>query len=610
MPPASPDPDLLVINTIRTLAMDAVQAANSGHPGTPMALAPVAYCLWQDFLRFDPDDPIWPNRDRFVLSNGHASMLLYSLLHLAGRQGGQHGVRAAGRACRSRWTTSSTSASSTASAPATRSTAGPAGVETTTGPLGQGVATSVGMAIAGRWLAAHYNRPGFELFDYRRLRPLRRRRHDGRDLQRGGLARRASQAVEPLLDLRQQPHHDRGQHRAWRSARTSPPASSATAGTSTRVGDANDLAPCSAAPSRRSRTRRDRPTLIIVRQPHRLRRAAQAGHRRRPRRAAGRGRDPADQSGSTAGPRTPSSSCPTGSASTSPRGSASAGESCATHGPRAWTSTGNEHPELADELERMQHRQLPDGWDQRPAHLPAPTPRAWPVARPRARCSTRSRKNLPWLIGGSGRPGALHQDPAHLRRRRRLRGRQPRRPQPALRHPRARHGRGRSTACRSSKMRRFGSGFLIFSDYARPAIRLSAHHGDPRHLRLHARLHRRRARTAPPTSRSSSSPSLRAIPGLITIRPADANEVVEAWRVIMQLCSTSRRCWCSPGRPCRRSTGASTPRPSGLARGAYVLADADGRPARRDPDRHRQRSVPLRPGVRAARRRGGQAPGW
>src|SRR5437667_10957939 len=165
MSPQSQSADLLVINTVRTLAMDAVQVANSGHPGTPMALAPVVYCLWQDFLRFDPEDPIWPNRDRFVLSNGHASLLLYSMLHLTGvkavnsqyeRQGElsvklediKH-FRQLDSKCPGhpeyRWTS---------------------GVETTTGPLGQGVATSVGMAIAGRWQAAYFNRPGFELFDY------------------------------------------------------------------------------------------------------------------------------------------------------------------------------------------------------------------------------------------------------------------------------------------------------------------------------------------------------------------------------------------------------------------------------------------------------------
>src|SRR4249919_3934814 len=158
--------DQLCINTIRTLSMDAVQQANSGHPGTPMALAPVAYCLWQRFLRFDPQDPVWPNRDRFVLSSGHCSMLLYSLLHLTGVKAvnpqyellGQPAVtlddiksfRQLGSKCPGHpeylWTS---------------------GVEATTGPLGQGVAMSVGMAIAERWAANRYNRPSFDIFDYR-----------------------------------------------------------------------------------------------------------------------------------------------------------------------------------------------------------------------------------------------------------------------------------------------------------------------------------------------------------------------------------------------------------------------------------------------------------
>lgn len=157
--------DTLCINTIRTLSMDAVQAANSGHPGTPMAMAPVAYTLWQRHLRFDPLDPIWPNRDRFVLSMGHASMLLYSLLHL-------YGVRAV-NAQYERLGSLSVSlddirrfrqlGSKCPGHPEYRLTSG---VETTTGPLGQGLATSVGMAMGGRFLAAQYNRPGFALFDY------------------------------------------------------------------------------------------------------------------------------------------------------------------------------------------------------------------------------------------------------------------------------------------------------------------------------------------------------------------------------------------------------------------------------------------------------------
>ena len=152
------DLDQLCINTIRTLSMDAIQKANSGHPGTPMALAPVAYTLWQRFLRFDPADPIWPNRDRFVLSAGHASMLLYSLLHLAGVKAVDPDYEIARRARRlaRRHRELPPARPQRPGHPEYRWTSG---VETTTGPLGQGVATSVGMAIAGKWQGARYNRP-------------------------------------------------------------------------------------------------------------------------------------------------------------------------------------------------------------------------------------------------------------------------------------------------------------------------------------------------------------------------------------------------------------------------------------------------------------------
>ena len=157
--------DLKCINTIRTLSMDAVQAANSGHPGTPMALAPVVYCLWQRLLRFDPDDPIWPNRDRFVLSVGHASMLLYAMLHLTRVKTVNKKYERLGEL-----SVSSDDIkrfrqldSSCPGHPEYRWTSG---VETTTGPLGQGVAVSTGMAIAGRWMASYFNRPGFDMFDY------------------------------------------------------------------------------------------------------------------------------------------------------------------------------------------------------------------------------------------------------------------------------------------------------------------------------------------------------------------------------------------------------------------------------------------------------------
>ena len=205
---------LTCINTIRTLSMDAVQAANSGHPGTPMAMAPVAYCLWQQFLRFDPQDPIWPNRDRFILSAGHASMLLYSLLHLTGVKAVSKDYEALGEPSvpleaikrfrqldsrcpghpEYRWTS---------------------GVEDHYRPLGNGLATSVGMAIAGRWMAAHFNQPGFEdLIDFNVYALC----GDGCMMEgisaRGCFPGRPPETLQPLLDLRQQPHHHRGTHRA------------------------------------------------------------------------------------------------------------------------------------------------------------------------------------------------------------------------------------------------------------------------------------------------------------------------------------------------------------------------------------------------------------
>src|SRR5262250_3582918 len=158
--------DQLCVNTIRTLSMDAVQQANSGHPGTPMALAPLVYAIWNRVLRYDPGNPVWPNRDRFVLSNGHASMLLYSMLYLSGVRAVDSEYKVQQRPAVSLDDIKSFRQldSKTPGHPEYRITSG---VETTTGPLGQGIANSVGMAIASAWLTAHYNRPGFEIFNYR-----------------------------------------------------------------------------------------------------------------------------------------------------------------------------------------------------------------------------------------------------------------------------------------------------------------------------------------------------------------------------------------------------------------------------------------------------------
>ena len=199
--------DTLSINTIRTLAIDAVQKANSGHAGAPMGLAPVAYALWNRYLRYDPAHPHWPNRDRFVLSCGHASMLLYALLHLANvaeSDGGNAPAVALDDIKTFRQLDSRT--------PGHPEYHFTTGVETTTGPLGQGVANSVGMAMGSRFLGQHLNRPSLPLFDYNVLRDLLGRRPDGGRGLRGGVAGRPPAPGQPLLDLRRQHRHHRGPH--------------------------------------------------------------------------------------------------------------------------------------------------------------------------------------------------------------------------------------------------------------------------------------------------------------------------------------------------------------------------------------------------------------
>ena len=334
-PATTRDLDQTCIDTIRTLCIDAIEAANSGHPGTPIGIAPVTYTLWQRFLRFDPADPIWPNRDRFVLSAGHASALLWSLLHLTGVRAvdpeyeilGEPAVslddlkrfRQLGSKCPGhpeyRWTS---------------------GVETTTGPLGQGVATSVGMAVASQWLGARYNRDGFALFDF----DVYAQAGDG-CMMEGVASEAASFAAPPaplesLLDLRLEPGHDRRAHGARvhrgrrgplhgvrlerRDSRGRERPRAGRAGVSRlqgrrRAADADRRRTVTSATALPSRTRR----------------------RRTASRSARRVSGP--RSASTAGRRTPSSSSLTASASTSPRGSARAARKLARTGRRCSTST-------------------------------------------------------------------------------------------------------------------------------------------------------------------------------------------------------------------------------------------------------------------------------
>ena len=380
--------DQLTVNTIRVLAMDAVQAANSGHPGTPMALAPVGYTLWTRYLRFDPELPVWANRDRFVLSAGHASTLLYALLHLQRRQVGQPGLRDRGHA---RGVARRPEAVPPARLEVSRAPRVPLDLR---GRVHHRPARHRDRdqrrhgdrrALAGR----HVQPPRIRPVRLRRLRRRRRRLPDGGHRRRGRLARRAPEAVEPVLVLRQQPDHHRGQHE--------PGVQRGRAGPVRRSGLGR------AARHRRQRPRRpgrgDRglqgrdvqADLDRGRQRHRLRRPAQAGHPRRARRAVGGRRGRGDQAVLPTGPTTRTSSSRTGSASTSPAPCATTGAGCAASGRSCSPATPPSTPTSPTSSTACSAAPCPTAGTPT-CRSSRPTPRAWPGATPAARCSTRSRR--------------------------------------------------------------------------------------------------------------------------------------------------------------------------------------------------------------------------
>jgi transketolase len=565
--------DTLCINTIRTLAMDAVQQANSGHPGTPMGLAPVAYTLWQQFLRYDPADPDWPNRDRFVLSVGHASMLIYALLHLAEVK------------------VSHTTAHNRAGDPAvsldeikrfrqlgSRTPGHPeyhltAGIETTTGPLGQGVANSVGMAIAGKWLGSYYNRPDFPIFDYH----VWALAGDG-CMMEGVSGEAASLAghlklgnltwiydsnkitIEGKTSLAfNEDVGVRFQGYGWQVL---------------HVSDANDLNALAEAFGQAKRTT-DRPTLIIV-ESHI---AWGAPNKQDTHSAHGEplGEEEIRLTKKFYGwPEEAKFLVPDGvydhfRANLGKRG----GEAHAAWA-RLVADYRSQYPDLASQLQTMLAGQLPEGWDR---HLPTfPTDAKGLATRDSSgKVINAVAQGVPWLIGGSAdlapstktrltfegagdfQAGTYGGRNFHYGVRE---------------HAMAAILNGMALC----KVRPYGSGFLIFSDYARAAIRLSALMEIPT---LHVFTHDSIGvgEDGPTHQPIEQLMGLRAIPGMLVIRPADANEVVEAWRVIMQhthgpaLLILTRQ----PVPTFDRSKYAPA---SGLAKGAYVLADAaNGQPS-------------------------------
>ena len=566
-----PDVTSISINTIRTLCMDAVQQANSGHPGTPMAMAPVVYALWQDYLRFDPEDPIWPNRDRFILSAGHASTLLYALLHLAGVKAVNRKYETLGQLAvpledlqkfrqleskcpghpEYRWTS---------------------GVETTSGPLGQGVATSVGIALAGKWLAERYNRPNFTLFDYN----VYALAGDGCMME--GISGEAASLAGHLKLSNLCWIYDN--NHITIEGNTSLAFSEDVAGRFLaygwdvqRVSNANDLDLLREAFDHFKKTT-DQPTLIIV--------DSHIGY------GAPTKQDTSAAHGEPLGeeeiratkkrygwPEDAKFLVPTEvledfKAKLGQRGAKLRGD---------WMSLfaayQKEHPELAAETLAIQHREPPQGWD---SEIPTFPPDAKGIAGrdSSGKVLNAIAKKHPWLVGGSADlspstktrltfPDAGEISPDSFGRRN-------------IHFGVREHAMGAIlNGLALTKLRAFGSGFLIFSDYGRGALRLSAIMEIPViYIFTHDSIGV--GEDGPTHQPVEQLASLRAIPGVVDIRPCDANEVAEAWRVIMEMkhepvvLILSRQALPTLD----RSKFAPA---SGLRRGAYVLSDVtNGKP--------------------------------
>src|SRR6476659_1291567 len=568
-PALDSDPiEKLAIDTIRTLCIDAVQAANSGHPGTPMALAPVMYSVWQR-LRFAPDHPIWSDRDRFVLSAGHASTLLYSTLHLAGVKSvnpqyevlGELAVpledlkkfRQLDSKCPGhpeyRWT---------------------AGIECTTGPLGTGIATSVGMAIAGLWQAATFNRPGYDLFSYNVYAIA------GDGCMMEGIASEAASLAG----------HQKLSNLCWlydsnKIAIEGSTDLAFTEDVATRfegygwavqhVDDANDLDQLAQALDA-FEAEQDRPTLIVVQSiigygaPTKQGSHSAHGEPLGVEEVRGAKRNygwPEDESFLV--PEKVRSHF----ADLAQRGA----ELRATWD-ELFAKYGEEFPDLADQLDKMQTRQLPEGWD---ADLPE-----YPADAKGAAGRDSSQKVLniiaervPWLIGGSSDLAPSNKSRMTFEGAGDF--------QPDNRAGRNLHFGIREHAAGAisnglalSKIRPYQAGFLIFSDFQRGALRLSALMELPViHIFTHDSIGV--GADGPTHQPVEQLASLRAMPGLLVFRPADANEVVETWRYVMQLRREPAVLVLSrQALPTIDRTVAAPA--SGVERGAYVLVDSEEAP--------------------------------
>jgi transketolase len=562
------DIDQLCINTIRTLSIDAVQQAKSGHPGTPMALAPLVYTIWNRVMRFDPQDPIWPNRDRFVLSNGHASMLLWSVLHLTRTQAVNSDYERLGHPSvtlddirRFRQLDSK--------APGHPEYHWVSGVETTTGPLGQGIATSVGMAIAQKWLANRYNRPGFPIFDYKIYTVC------GDGCMMEGIGSEAASlaghlGLDNLCWIYDNNHITIEGNTKLAFTEDVAARFLAYGWNVLRVGDANDLERIEHALDL-FRKETGRPTFIVF--------DSHIGY------GSPHKQDTAEAHGEPLGeeecrlvkrfygwPEDAKFLVPDGVYEHFEEGIGKHGANARREWMQLFEAYRTQYRELAAEIDQMQRRELPTGWDR---NLPVFPADAKGIAGRDASGKTLNvlAQNIPWFMGGSAdlapsnRTLLTYEGAGDFE----ADNRGGKNFHFGIRE----HAMGAIlNGMATSKLRPYGATFFIFSDYARPAIRLSAIMELPT-VFVFSHDAMGDGEDGPTHQPVEHLASLRAIPGLVTLRPGDANEVVEAYRYIMQLrhepavLVVSRQ----PLPTLDRTRYASA---SGVARGAYVLADAPG----------------------------------
>ncbi len=555
--------ETLAINTIRTLAMDAVQQANSGHPGAPMGLAPVAFTLYQKILRYDPADPAWDNRDRFVLSNGHASMLLYATLHLAGvKKPGTSDLavpmedikrfRQLGSLCPGHPESHLTS-----------------GVETTTGPLGQGLANSVGMAIAGKWLAAQYNKPGFTLFDFDVFSIC----GDG-CMMEGISSEAASLAAHLKLDnlcwLYDNNHITIEGKTSLAFSEDVKARFAAYGWHVAHLTDANDTATLEKL-LKEFKTVKGKPSLIVV-DSHI---AWGAPKKQDTHGAHGEplGEEEVKATKKVYGwPEDAKFLVPDGVYQLFQKGIGARGASLRQEWQIAFANYRKQYPDLAEQIDRMHNRDLPSNWTKDIPPFPADA-KGLATRDSSGKVLNVLAKNVPWLIGGSADLAPSTKTNLNFDKSFEASSYAGRNFHFGIRE----HAMGAIMNGMSlSKVRPFGAGFLIFSDYGRGSLRLGSIMELPViYVFTHDSIGV--GEDGPTHQPIEHLASLRAMPGLVTIRPGDANEVVEAWKYIMPqkhqpvVLALTRQALPTLD---RTKYGAA----DGLQRGAYVLADAGGKP--------------------------------